>query len=276
MNNFQLRRFGLVLRRDLTENRKLYLQYLAAMFLACLAVVCCNLYSPCQFGFSPSLESRILHRIGRTVLTVYLFSLFPGIADAFHCLRTKQQRISYLMLPASPLEKFVSRLLIFTVLLTAGFAVAAVLADFARMLLFAPFPFHVGFSLTSVPGILADVFHDITHPFSIINDTWESLTSTLLVCGLFLWHHSLFLLGSSLFRKRPFVLTILAEIVCGCLLAYALSFLPAWDFNLSLRAELALIDGIATLALLLAAFNYRMAYRNFRRCPVISGKWLHL
>lgn len=276
MNNFQMRRFGLVLRRDLTENRKRYLQCFAGMFLACLIVICGNLYTPCQFGYLPSLESQVLHRVGRTILFTYVFSLFPGIADAFHCLCTKQRSINYLMLPASPLEKFVSRLLIFTVLWTAGFVVVAVLADLVRMLLFAPFRYHLGFSLIYVPDILAENAYDITHPHIVVNGIWEGLTSTLFVCGLFLWHHSLYLLGSSVFRKRPFFCTALAEIVCGCLLAYVFSLLPSPAFSLSGQTELILLDCIAALTLLLAAFNYWVAYRNFRRCPVVGGKWFHL
>lgn len=281
MNNFQLRRFGLVLRRDLIENRKRHLQFLAAFFIVCLLINCGLLYSPCKYGLTdaPSAHATQLLNLKTSVchatLTCFAITLFIGISDTFRCLRTKQESINYLMLPATAMEKFVSRFLIFTVLWTAGFAVAAFLADCARMLLFAPLQTHVGCTFTAMPAMLEWTF-DQFNPFAKGLQDTELILVVFLLDAFILWLHSVYLLGSSIFRKHPVVLTTLSLIVCGCALAYAVSFVP-FPSRSDISEQLAKnLTGLAAAAFFLAMLlNYRLAYRNFRRCPVIGGKWFH-
>lgn len=279
MNDFQLRRFGLVLRRDLIENRKRHLQCLAMFYIGGLLLLCANLYTASRFGIdnTPPVyhADRLLRTTGIFCLMFYGLSLYFGMSDTFRCLRTKQERISYLMLPASPLEKYLSRLVIVTVLWTVGFAAALVLADLTRMLLFAPLQHHIGFSLTAIPGI---VFETLTcGNGSIMHSPRLEDYYMFLFLGLggASWHYSFYLLGSSIFRKRPVVLTTLMLLVGLCLLAYVVSLLPEPDCDISEAGARTIIILIATALYLLAVLNAWLAYRNFRRCPVIGGKWFH-
>jgi len=279
MNSFQMRRFGLVLRCDLIENRRNYLSWLAGMYLACLFLICTNLYTPCRFGYPEANMDLHLHylrqSVGRGILAVYMLCFFLGISDTFRVLRTKKERIGYLMLPAGQLEKFLSRLLIVGVFSVAGFALAAVAADLTRMLLFAPLKYHIGCSLTAIPGLMAEAFRTTLNPFTVADSPIEQAASVLFVYGTFLWHVSLYLLGGSLFRKRPFLLTFLAELCGGLLLIYLLSLTAPFNLRLSDTALRYVLLSIDCALFLLAVLNCLLAYRNFRRCPVISGKWLH-
>lgn len=284
MNSFQIHRFGQVIRRDLTENRKKYLNTLAGMYLACLACICAILYTPCRYHISdPNLQEveeaflqSLLQNVGQSIYTIYMFFFFFFISETFGVLRTKKERINYLMLPASSLEKFLSRLLIVCVLPIAGFAVAAIAADLTRMLLFIPLKYHIGFSLTAIPELLEILFLKTLNPFTTVPTQWDDVATVLFVYGTSLWQASFILLGSSIFRKRPFVLTLLTQLSVGAFLIYIFSLTLPASLNLSDTVFRYLLFAFDATLFLLAIFNCRLAYRNFRRCPVISGKWLHL
>lgn len=128
------------------------------------------------------------------------------VSITFSFLKTKQSRIAYLMLPATNAEKFVAHTLFTVIFILVGFAVAYVVGDLLRILLFAIMG---GDTTSAVPYFLRSVAKTRCN-FTRFDGTvqWDIL---LFVVGFFLWAYSCYLLGSVVFRRRAFLKTILVQ-----------------------------------------------------------------
>lgn len=133
MNQFNIRRFGQLFKLDLMENKKHYLYLVIGVFLAHLmAQVLCN--SDDFFG-RPTLNTPedFTANAAMSAIIVSAIILIADIGYTFDFLKTKEKRISYLMLPASNAEKFLERLLVNTVGIFLLNIVLLYLADVTRM-----------------------------------------------------------------------------------------------------------------------------------------------
>lgn len=280
MKQFDFRRFGLVLRRDLVENRRRYISLFATWALALLAVLGFSLYSYCRYGVGygdPDIVLRLqLMNVARVVLPIYVFSLVVGVSGMFDVLCSKQKRISYLMMPATMLEKFLSRLFVVTVVWTAGFALALVAADAVRFVLFLPLEHNIVCSLTAIPSRLVTF---LTVPADATCGVHASSVNRALLCCVWaysLWVYTFFMLGASIFRRRPLVLTALSLMALGCVLTYVATFVPVSVWKaIDEGSTVTMVHVLSGVFAVLAALNVWWSYRNLRRCPVIAGKWLH-
>ncbi|MBR1732504.1 MAG: hypothetical protein IJ729_02015, partial [Alloprevotella sp.] len=143
---FNLTRFGLVLKRDLLTNRRVYINFFLAMFVGYVVMECLSLM---DYNSALSVKEGNFHRMvvtdraeysasklygmaGLANVMLFLFLLF-SVAQFAYDLRGKPARINALMLPASRLEKFFGRWL----LLVPGACLIAVAAfacaDAARL-----------------------------------------------------------------------------------------------------------------------------------------------
>ena len=192
-NTFSFARLALVMKRDFMENWKTNLYRFSGPYAVILLVmlVC-----------SAHMENfREFSEIGfATYCCVLFFGSVYSASQIMETMDTQQKRISFLMLPATSLEKFVVRALYVTV----GFVVMATLALFmaeATRFLFMPL-----FDLPECfhQSILSNVF-DI----SLIN-SWSQTYVCRNVLGalcviLFMgWCHSFFILGGCYWQKHPF------------------------------------------------------------------------
>ena len=127
------------------------------------------------------------------------------------------------------------------------------------------------------------LFWDIfSRPFDG-SDPWEL---TAFVVGSYLWFHSLYILGGSLFRRQQFLLTSIA-IVIGFFLFVWTTHTLAEVSGVNNRFEfMALHDGvwhvhwsyyiILTAEYGLTALHYWLSYKIFCRMQVINNKWLNV
>ena len=187
-------------------------------------------------------------------------------------MKTKQQRIAFLSLPSSNLEKFLSRFLWCTVGFFLFFCVAMVIADLLRAI----------FCLSihgNVCGSVLAYHFDMLGLASFNNPNgnfdMEIVYAVIMVTSVALHCHSVYLLGGVFFRKFNWILT---TVVC-----YAVSSLLAlltYYFDIDPVAE---SDGLTTTAytvtgvcLLLTVLDYWASYRLFCRSQVICNKIVNI
>lgn len=136
MNNFfNIKRFGLVLIKDLRENVIRYLLYFLLMFGIMALIMTSNVYSDYRFIEYGRLDyySTINLQLLRIAIACFIPFGIVFASLAMDPMRRKTQRISYLIVPASNFEKYFSRWLIVTIGYIITFFVALWLADLLRM-----------------------------------------------------------------------------------------------------------------------------------------------
>lgn len=163
--------------------------------------------------------------------------------------RKPERRAAFLQLEATPLEKYIIRLIYITPLLALGFILAFICADTIRMLIIALID---GDFLCGLPVLMNELISPNEQSFD-----WMML---IFEFGAFFFGHSIFVLGGALFRRYPFLLTL----VCFCAFIALLAVLPI-DDTLNKIDQSGTVTGYVALAVfyLLAAFNYWYAYRRF-------------
>ncbi len=258
MNCFNLKRLWNVMRADLIGNRSTYAYYLGGLFVVLiLGELLCFWQSDLE-GFD--------HLFMTTYSLLFFYGLgFYAISRTFVPLSTKQKRINYLMLPATNLEKFVSRLLICTVGYVVFFYVAFIAADLLRLLILSALgresEWAISLSLNQ-PSI------HIPESSWTINRT----KLTFLAKCMFLLSYVAYLLGSAVFRKHPFIKTSLCHILFNIVLVTALNVALNNGFIVNLYDNMELESAITVLcatAVLLNILCIWLSYRLFCRLPVI-------
>ena len=135
-NCFNFSRLGLVMMRDLMENWKKNLYALLGLTFAFLIT-----YLAMMGSYEDASISALKAYVDSHVESFAIISFFALVFYAsliMNNMQTKEARLSYLMLPASPLEKFIARALYVTMGIVLMIFVASLLAEAAHWL-FMPF-----------------------------------------------------------------------------------------------------------------------------------------
>lgn len=304
-NTFSFSRFGKVLKRDLVENRKRYLTALFIFFVVLLG------FQLAQVNDYLLHSSRIegIDFFNNYIDTVTIFFYFV-LALALCCsaseisiaMKTKEKAMNYLMMPATNLEKFLSRVSIAIVGVFIMALVALILSDVVRILFLPIFDSeHVAeycrFTFPQVISNLGDPFKAVFENGSttnavIVNDevltpVWSfGMCFMAVVCIVLsgLWSHSVFLLGGCIWRKGALLKTIASAMIISLLVLWLLvniaPSIDVWAENrlapwLEQRFETEedlLRVGfpiVAFLNLAFVVFNWWLAYRLFSRKQMI-------
>ncbi|MBQ2950323.1 MAG: hypothetical protein IJE12_04660 [Prevotella sp.] len=271
MKQFDLSRFWLTLKTDNVLQWKASLRLTLGMAFALTTIYVVN-----SLTYSDSLGENRFYTYLNTCwgLTLFCFIFFMGIGGCFMAsnMKTKQQRIAFLSLPSSNLEKFLSRFLWCTVGFFLFFCVAMVIADLLRAV------FCLSVHGNACGSIL--VYHFKMLGMASFNDPngnfeMEIVYAVIMVTSVALYSHSVYLLGGVFFRKFNWILT---TVVC-----YAVSpFLALLNYYVDIEPVVK-SDGLTTMAyivtsvcLLLTVFNYWASYRLFCRSQVICNKIVNI
>lgn len=276
---FDLHRFGMVLRWDLLTNKKKYLFGLLGLILGFTGCFVCSLYSirgwasAIAHGESaPGTPSLNDHYIDQTYTFFWIFLdivMVVMAAKIFHNMKSKLSRESFLMLPATNLEKYIARLLLMNVGAFVMVLVALVGGDMIQFL----------FSFAISPTFHMSVTWPILSKwatFFISNINIETICAILFI-------HSFCTLGGSFYRKQPAVLTL----VTGCILAFIFGYTITELHNLGVfpldghmnedEIQTTICKTLAiTSSLAFAGFNYWASYKLFTRMQVICNKWINI
>lgn len=211
----------------------------------------------------------------------FIIFFFCG-SRIFINMKTKASRSLFLMLPATNMEKFISRLL-YTVVGTSLMIFASwMIADIIQFV----------FSLFLTPGmqgsLVARAFEqlflknnfDSSH-FVVRNGTsvlGQTFPVGMFLLSLTIFNHSFFTLGGTIFRKSATLLTICSSFILMFLMALISSFVDDDVLVHFVQSMQPNTFGwlMVNVFLLLSVFNYWASYKLFTHMQIINNKWFNV
>lgn len=284
---FSMTRVQHIMRRDLIENWKSNLYGLLGIFAACFFPMLGFLWSAERWTEEGYPEVYSFERFCGNMLGI--IGMVVSVAMIYYasrimkCMDNKEKRISYLLLPATKLEKFFSRALFVTVGTALMILVALLALELTHYLLLPLFDLPAVYS----QPMLVEVF-SMRWAHASVDATGEPVYSwwlmQLLVWIFCLWNHSLFILGGSFWYKHPFLKTIgacLAVTILGGILFANLAeggFLVRFSdwmqehYQDTPQTVNGLLTIISVVFFLFTVFNWWLSYRLFTRSEVVKRK----
>ena len=296
--HFSFLRMAMVMKRDLMENWKKNLYMFLGIFLVFLGMylLIMNEYDYKRYDAYLAVE-RYIESYVSAFSVITLFFLLYFSSEMMKHMRTKEERTSYLMLPATPLEKFVSRGLYVTVGLLVVIVIASLLAEVAHYA-FVPFFDELPdkFKICVWPKAIEEIWNGIT-PFQTKtllmgnledSNSWYEMEQSIfwqIAWGysMALWFHSLFILGGNFFGKYPFLKTQATILVVVVILAFLVNYI---DIDICIdrlndfirRNEDWLTEEFACgtftfITFCFTSLNWWLSYKLFTRQQVVKPKF---
>ncbi len=295
-NRFSFSRFAAVLKCDLMEHRWRYIVALFCFFIGLLG------FQLVQVNDYLSLTKHIgvvdiYRNYTDTVTSFFCFVLVLALCCAASeislVMKTKEKAMNYLTLPATHLEKFLSRVLVAIVGVFIMAFVALFLSDVVRMLFLPLFDSeYVGdlyrFTFPRVVANLGDPFSAIYEEAGIV---WGYKDNVYTIVGFnpylaylavafltlsILVIHSFFVLGGCIWRKNAMVKTLLVGLVIilfgiWLVLKFSNPFLAILDelYETGDQAAKTFVLITNILFLGITILNWWLAYRLFSRKQMI-------
>lgn len=285
---FSMVRVRNIMQRDLIENWKSNLYGLLGIFAAFFFPMLGFLWSAEDWVETGFPEVYSFHRFCGNMLgvigMVVSFAMIFYASRIMKCMDSKENRISYLLLPATKLEKFFSRAVLVTIGTLLMVLVALLALELTHYLLLPLFDLPTVYS----QSLLVEVFSMKWATHASVDVTGEPVYSWWLMQLLgwifCLWNHSLFILGGSFWYKHPFLKTIgtcLAVTILGGIMFASLAEggslirFSEWikeHFQDTPQFVDGVLASIAVFFLLFTLFNWWLSYRLFTRSQVIKRK----
>ncbi|WP_455672091.1 hypothetical protein [Phocaeicola sp.] len=291
-NFFSFPRVTMVMKREIMENWKTNLYRFIGLYAAFALVMVLNMWgmisgSSAQISFNAycsNVMGSFIFIIGIAAI-VYASNIMENMI-------TKEKRISFLMLPATMVEKFVARFLSVTVGFIIAVLLAVSLAELTRFI-FLPFfnlpeSFHQSVLLKMLSLIEMDG-EGVFNGRGAMGQPYSSWLGEACAWSFLIWSHSLYILGGSFWYKKPFFKTlgtiILVSIIFPTLIYHAGTWIGAdgmhslaeWlEDNFQWMTLTKLLSLGVALFTALTFFNWWLSYKLFTRSQVIKPKfrWL--
>ena len=219
MNNiFNIRRFGLVFRKDLIENGKRY----ALLFLTMLGLIAI-LITLITWDFYKSDANVDRYLFLNKQLLGFLSFMFIGFGTWFAStfsmpMNSKLKRLSYLISPASNLEKFLVRWIITTIGFIFTFFAAMWVADILSVAICTAVYPEVDVHILDMTKLFPPKGSTYDRDFLVPQDLFTYMVS------MYFLLQSVFLLGSTFWEKASFIKTFTA----GAALSAAYILICRW------------------------------------------------
>ena len=278
METFNIQRFGNVCTRLVMLRKKEYFNIFLAitLFVALSCIFACN-----PFSGEAKETLEYAYSFFQVVGSIYAFAVvFITVngANIIRDLKTKQQRIDELVLPATNLEKFTARVLASTVLVLILVAAGIVAGDILQMLI--NMLLHKGtfgsISLYATKQMYSMMETSIIAIENVAHKPIRFMFLLTLISG-----NAFYLLGGMLFRKTAWLKTTLAVIVISIALfsmfvgyAYVVYgytnyvvYMPEWMQESWFNITLLIVQTCAC---------YYFAYRIYCRLQAINTRWLNI
>lgn len=278
METFNIQRFGNVCTRLVMLRKREYFNIFLAitLFVALSCIFACN-----PFSGEAKETLEYAYSFFQVVGSIYVFAVVLIIvngANIIRDLKTKQQRIDELVLPATNLEKFTARVLASTVLVLILAAAGIVAGDILQMLI--NMLLHKG-TFGSISLYATKQMYSMmeTNILAIENVAHKPIRFMFLLT--LISSNAFYLLGGMLFRKTAWLKTTLAVIVISialfCLfVGYAyvvygytnyVVYIPEWMQDSWFNITLLIVQTCAC---------YYFAYRIYCRLQAINTRWLNI
>ena len=266
MKNFNMTRYSQLLKLDFVQSRKNFMWGFVLMTLAYLAFFWFSHMSTTHYDmYPPYADYNRVAVINSNTAEMGMFCIliffFAAASMLFLSEQRKQGRTALLMLPATNLEKFLSRwtyLLVFS--LVAGF-LTFFLADLI----------HVVYLLGADMNV-EWASDDFLSCWPATHNT-RSWVQTASIYSVWLFSHAGFLLGSVLFKRFHFVAT--AATMALLLVAYATVYNGTGLYQMRLSPDTSAILTL-TVSLVGTAVCTGLAYWLFCRWQIVTHKFVNL
>ena len=278
METFNIQRFANVCTRLVMLRKREYFNIFLAitLFVALSCIFACN-----PFSGEAKETLEYAYSFFQVVGSIYVFAVVLIIvngANIIRDLKTKQQRIDELVLPATNLEKFTARVLASTVLVLILAAAGIVAGDILQMLI--NMLLHKGtfgsISLYATKQMYSMMETNILAIENVLHKPIRFMFLLTLISG-----NAFYLLGGMLFRKTAWLKTTLAVIVISIALfsmfvgyAYVVYgytnyvvYMPEWMQESWFNITLLIVQTCAC---------YYFAYRIYCRLQAINTRWLNI
>ena len=278
MENFNIQRFGNVCSRLVMIRKKEYFKMFLGLMLAftLCCVLACNPFhlealsdEDCKLAFL-----KISGFIGVFSVIYVVLSGAMIISD----LKTKQQRIDELALPATNLEKFVARVIGSTLLAVVILVVAFFVADLLQMLI--NMLLHKG-TFASITVAVKDTIMKLEELDTLdVKKERSMLVSISMVMMLFATN-AYYILGGMLFRKSAWLkaslaFVLLTIIVFSLFVGYAYLVYKYTDYVVYIPGWLNNDLGLVIFNTIQIVVCYYFAYRIYCRLQAINTRWLKI
>ena len=281
-NCFSFSRLGLVMKRDLMENWKKNLYRFLGPYAGFLLVILfCYMIKCDYFSFRVTMWSAFIF--------ILVLGGFYTASSIMENMDTQQNRISFLMLPATSLEKFITRAMYVTLGFALTIFIALLLAEVTRFLFLPLFNLPEEYHQSVLPFMWNELMAVETMKFvgegADESYTIEIMTNVIGWLVLF-WTHSFFILGACYWQKHPFwktlgVIMLVNHLLglIGVLLIQSFEdvnwhIVVEWlDANLSWITIEGILSFLIVLFTCLLVLNWWLSYRYFKRSQVIKPKF---
>ena len=273
-NNFQFSRLLMVMRWDMFTNLKSYLNMMLGMTFALLPFFIMQLYQLSkQYQLFPDTIDLSYWGMSQYVLMISSIAMYMMATQIFMVMKTTGQREQFLMLPASNLEKYISRFLFSTLGAAVAMITAIVVSDLVQLIFsFVLLPGHHQSVCLSIMALLWKIW--TTFIESIDSAGALMLSLLIMTCGVLV--HSFFILCGTLFRKHTIVVSGILFIVMTYLVIYVIESVPDTITTCLMHGDNSWIFCLLIAELLLAGFQYWLSYKVFTRMQVICNRWINL
>ena len=242
-NKFSFARFAAVLKCDLMENWVRYIGVFAILFFANLSFQLVDIKDVAELSMLRGIPvEEYMGRFANDCVPffygVLALALMCAAADMTAVpFRTKGRGMNYLMMPATKLEKFLSRAFINVVMVIVMAYVALFLADLARMLYVAIVDVE-GFYGFTVPTVWNELFEPLREAYKnggvgyaivdgeMVRPEWEMGMAIMAVATIVfsvLYTHSIILLGGCIWRKGALLKTIFVGFMIAFLIVWVIA-----------------------------------------------------
>ena len=279
MENFNIQRFGNVCSRLVMIRKQEYFRMFLGLMLVFtfFSVLACNPFKLEALSDETSKLAFLCKMSGFISVISAVYVVLSG-AMIISDLKTKQQRIDELALPATNLEKFVARAIGSTLLAVVIFLVAFFVADLLQMLI--NMLLHKG-TFASTTVMIKDAITKIR-----ILDIKPSAEETVMSVSIsnilsFLAPNACYILGGMLFRKTAWLKTSLALIILGIIIfslfvGYGYLVYKYTDYVVYIPEWIQSKWFSTTLSIVQIVVCYYFAYRIYCRLQAINTRWLNI
>lgn len=273
-NNFQFSRLLMVMRWDMFTNLKSYLNMMLGMTFALLPFFIMQLYQlNKQYQLFPDTIDLSYLGMSQYVLMISSIAMYMMATQIFMVMKTTGQREQFLMLPASNLEKYISRFLFSTLGAAVAMITAIVVSDLVQLIFsFVLLPGHHQSVCLSIMALLWKIW--TTFIESIDSAGALLLSLSIVTCGVLV--HSFFILCGTLFRKHTIVVSGILFIAMTYLVIYVIESVSDTITTYLMHGDNSWLFSLLIAELLLGGFQYWLSYKVFTRMQVICNKWINL
>ena len=301
-NKFSFSRFAVVLKCDLVENWVRYVGVFAILFFANLAYQLVDIKDVVELSTLRALPvEEYMKQLAIDCVPLFYgvlaLSLMCAAADMTAVpFKTKGRAMNYLMMPATNMEKFLSRVFINVVMVIVMAYVALFLADLARML-YVAITDTEGFYGFTVPTVWIELIETFSSFYRTGGEVWgPTADGTVRIVGFsafygivnvtamvafFLFVHSLFILGGCIWRKAAIIKIWITQLVVTSAVVWIFVKLEPYVlpwlgdmltslFETEQHAGMTLLSIAIPVLLALTALNWWLGYRLFSRKQVVA------